>query len=631
MRISRVGRMTHLHLRSGGGRSAGPRALLVVLVVAVLATGCGGTPSSDRPADAQVAPPSPTATVADLTAAGITVVDDEAQAGTGRLLLTWVQAQRLAENLDWGVVGADLDALRPAEPGMVPLSYLIAGWLSAARTPASEMASSWMGLPTADIDWTMAPHVRFPMAVVSLFVADMARLIDEHLPRDTTGGARAQSGVMLAAFRPLAGEAASGSVGVIVAAADGPCSTVTTFLASAINGLFGALRLSVPASGGGFFSDVARVLATVWNTAVSYAQRVVQGLVDKITAPVFEAIRIGVGVLGVATIAISYLEDQKLTITVDPAQTGPDTYRFAVGPEADVRGLFVARPASLSGNWPPFLVDCAKTAGAELPELIAAGADTQWDVQFLATPVIEPGALATTVGNDLTARLDFVTGRESEEQAKGEAWWDGVVATATVPRKEVNDFLALGRDQILAAKALMLAQIPEPNLRIAAGAGLDLVVDPVVAKLESDIAQKVPGIFTLRGNSDVLFVQYHLPPEPTPSVSSPPIPSASPPSDEKAEFCARYRALLTWWQNPTEEELSQAWARYIVRSSVEMRAFAPPDLVTWVDVVIGAYDTYAEVDDPFNVPLAGPDAARLLDAALAMDAYCGVRRPEEFP
>ena len=35
-----------------------------------------------------------------------------------------------------GTIGADLDKLLPANPGLPPTSYLLAGWVSAAGSPA---------------------------------------------------------------------------------------------------------------------------------------------------------------------------------------------------------------------------------------------------------------------------------------------------------------------------------------------------------------------------------------------------------------------------------------------------------------------------------------------------------------
>lgn len=615
------------------------RPLVALLVVGLLAGACGSAtvPSASSSGASASAPP-PSGSVDDLAGNGITIVADESGADTAqrpRLLLTRVQADRLLADLDGGVLGADLDALAPPADGMVPMSYLLAAWLTSADTPASKTAARWMRLPERQVDWTRAPNERFPLAVVALFVADLARLVDEAMPpaeSDSPAPPSGATGRTDTEHLALAGLTAAlepfGRVGLTgpVVAADGPCSTVTNFLAKTIDGLFSALRLTVPASGGGFFSDLAGVLARVWNTAVSYAQRVVQGLVDTVTAPVFEAIRLGVGALGVATVLVSYLQDQRLIVSVQPAQVDADTYHFAVGSEPDVRGQFVARTASLTGSWPPFLVDCAKVAGATLPELIAPGAEATWSVVNYAVPVIAPGPLATKVGSDLTARLDFVTGRESEEQARGEATWDGVVASVAIPRKEVNDFLDLGREQIQAAEQLILSRIPEPNLRQLAQQSLTKVVDPLVDQLQGEVTKRVPGVFTLRGSSAILLVKYHKPPEPTPTAS----PTAPPSADPKTEFCNRYRAMLTWWWYDADLPAgSQSWAAEIVRRLLDMRPYAPANLLGAVDIHIGLYRATATYSGPELAREAAPWAAQMPVAVAALDAYCGIK-PGEF-
>ena len=54
-------------------------------------------------------------------------------------------------------------------------------------------------------------------------------------------------------------------------------------------------------------------------------------------------------------------------ITVDPNQT----YPFAVGDGADVKGMATARAKDLSKNWPPAPVDCAlgQLVAGRLPAL----------------------------------------------------------------------------------------------------------------------------------------------------------------------------------------------------------------------------------------------------------------------
>jgi len=407
-------------------------------------------------------------------------------------------------------------------------------------------------------------------------------------------------------------------VATVRQAAGGPCSTVSNFLADAINGLFNALRITVPATASGFFADVGRVLATVWNTAVSYAQKLIQGLIDTITAPVFEAIRLAVGVVGVASMVVTYLVDQKLTVSVDP----PSEYRFAVGAEADIKGQFVARPTDLTGDWPPAIVDCAQVAGATLPTLLKAGTAATWTVAFFVGPVIAPAALQTTVNNDLSVRLDFVTGHESDEDAKGDPMTGAAIAKVQVPRKEVGDFLDLGRQQLASAEQLLTSQIPEPTLRAAAQAGLEKIVEPVVSELETEIAGNAPTIFTLQGTSEPLLVLFHKPPDATPKPVGNPTPK---PTASQNGFCPMYRDYLAWAKSQGGgDTITRAQATEITVRFTDMRPLAPPELLSWVNLMISIYGRYAVLPDNVHIPIVGADAAEIPAALNAMNKFCGL-------
>lgn len=53
-----------------------------------------------------------------------------------RLLPDQATAMLLEASAGQGTIGADLDKLVPANPGLPPTSYLLAGWVSAAGSPA---------------------------------------------------------------------------------------------------------------------------------------------------------------------------------------------------------------------------------------------------------------------------------------------------------------------------------------------------------------------------------------------------------------------------------------------------------------------------------------------------------------
>ena len=126
--------------------------------------------------------------------------------------------------------------------------------------------------------------LRFPAAVLVLFVSDLA-----------TDGGRV-------ATRTLAPGAAPAPGRIELAVSVGACSTVATWMDSAISSLFSALKLATPASVPG------AIIASIWNWLVSTAETVVRGLLTSITDAVLGTIRsIAAAVAAVATQVASLL------------------------------------------------------------------------------------------------------------------------------------------------------------------------------------------------------------------------------------------------------------------------------------------------------------------------------------
>ncbi|MCU1401631.1 MAG: hypothetical protein JWN62_4740 [Acidimicrobiales bacterium] len=554
-----------------------------------------------------------------LAGAGLVVVADEAAAAaadpTG-LVLTDVQARRLSADVGpgAGLLGSDLDRLAPATDGAPPVSYLLAAWVSAGTSHGSEQARQWMG----DQDWTHAPLLRFPVAAVALFVAEVAADVNAEMP--PLGAATAGStDATTAASATLATvqTSANGLISRSAARFAGPCSAVQNFLATVINGLFDALRIT-PSSGSGFFDVLTSAFATIWNVAVGLAQGLVQGLVEKLSATVFLAIRAGVGALGVATIVLSYFKDQTLDVTLDPEATG-DVYHFAVGAEADVAGTFVAKGKELTADWPTALVDCAKVAGASLPKLIPPGAPATWTV-IDPVGVIAPADLHVLVDNDLAARLAFVTGRESQEQKdKGAFELDFAHVTVKIPRDEVKQFLTLARDQVNGARNQLLGAVPAGPLRTAADTLYAATIDPTLNELQQGITGAAADAFSLSG-SGAVPVTHHAPPETTTTASTVSPDSSSPDTTTPADFCSQYRDLVTWIRaNPPGDVV--AWATEIVDRLTTMRPSAPAEVLGDIDVEL---QVYGDVAASANAGVIGNDAVPLGQAAQHLGTLCGV-------
>jgi hypothetical protein len=601
------------------------RSLACTVAIALLtASACSAERStSSEPSSATAFDEDETGSSAEATAAdarsteltGIQVVPDIAGLTSidSPVVLVEVQANRLLADLDLGagVLGAAIDELVPLPPDIPPMSYLVAAWVSVGDTPAAVTARTWMG----EQAWERAPEIRFPDAVVALFVNDVAAAVDAAAQPDDGSLQIDTSGLRLQIDEVSASEPAARGFAPVQRAArvvpSGPCSAVQQFLSSSLAAVVNALHVN-PVQGGGLFAGIANVFVTVFNTAVQLAARAIAGLIEELTAPVFDIIRVGIATLGVATQFASFFRDTKLTITTQP--TGP--YRFAIGTESDIEGQLVARSDSLSGEWPTELVDCANATNVSLPTPIGAGADTMWTIRQ-PLPVISATSTTNQVGDDLIARLDFVTGRESDDDAKGTETNSAAFASARIPRKDVEDLLQLGRDQARAALTILLARIPIAPLRDLAAAALHAVVDPVLARVDQEISGAATGMFGLSGQH-VVYVQFHIPPEPTTAPTTPP-PTTSPPAD----FCAQLRELAQF------AEFSDApivpWATEIVDRLERMKPSAPPDLVDDLDVLVRVYTAVAaEADILVLIDTTEP----LPDASAALGAHCGINQSE---
>lgn len=460
-----------------------------------------------------------------LETAGIAVVEAETDVTDVPTVLTMtaVQADRLVAeaNAGTGVLGRDLDALAPVPAGMPPASYLLASYVSAGELPGAVVAQ---GLFRKGIDWTQAQDVVYPLAVIALLTADlMAAAVQDDAFLQEGQALGGDVAVALASFVVPAGAAAGPPM-----AAAGPCSAVTSFLSATIQGLFDVLRV-IPGvigaiNGLGLFGSI---LSGIINGALSLAQGVVEGLVSVITGPVLEAMRIALGGLGVASLVLTYFSDERLVVRPGAGHTA-----FSIDPAPGNKGTFTASTRSLTSSWPPALVDCAQASGAKLPELVEAGDTASWALTT-GTGLITLDADKTTVGSAKTAVVDFTTGHEDAETAKGPEVTQAARTTVTIPRKEVGDFLDLAANEVALVRASILAKVPGV-LQGAAEAVLASTLDPIVASIRSSVQGAVGGILTLKGEGSV-FVTFHTPKDPDPTA--PPLP---PGEAGAGDFCRQF-------------------------------------------------------------------------------------------
>ena len=190
-----------------------------------------------------------------LEAAGIQVVDtlDELTSVEAAIVLTRVQENRMLADVGpaSGILGTDIDALVPVAQQVSPLypippmSYWLAAWVSTADTPSADLARSWMG----EQDWTEAPQIRFPQAVIMLFVNDLANAIDAAPePGPYEAVVRFELDPLLPpstaeALLPTEGDGGARPQG-FATPPTAPCLIVDNFLAAAIGAIVNKLRIT---------------------------------------------------------------------------------------------------------------------------------------------------------------------------------------------------------------------------------------------------------------------------------------------------------------------------------------------------------------------------------------------------
>lgn len=418
----------------------------------------------------------------------------------------------------------------------------------------------------------------FPLAVVSMFVTDFTRpLAAGAAPTaqptteptgELTPGASRTTEPSRSGGRPPAGA---------VGRAFDPCTDITAFLAKVLRTVFDALKLTPRNPGGALF--FVPWLAAVWNLAVDLAHGIVEAVVTKLTQPVFDLLRAAIGAVALATLVISYFTKQTLTVRVEPATD----YRFAVGSEPDISGDFVATADKLTEKWPDALVKCAEVTKKKLPTVLKPGVRATWQVLANDGPVIGTGSLTGVVGTDLTARLRFTTGRESAETAEGTPRIETAVVRVEAERPELRELLEEAKLQVRAALNSVLAAVPIP------ASVLNAIFDPVLDRIQAEIAGRVGGVFTVAGTGTVP-VLFHRP------KSKPkPKPTASP---TRSDFCTQYRAMAKWSYGHQGEPTTEAWAGELVRRLTVMRPAAPASKLAWVDVMLRVYRLVAASAGP---------------------------------
>lgn len=464
-----------------------PKSGGLLLALTLVLTSCSSSGDGDEPAPREstgVAPavraidPVTQEDLVDLLARG--GIETYAAAGDadpvapadepGPLTVTAWQVDTMQRQLNAGrgYVGRDLDALTGAASPDVPISVVLAAWISAADTEAAGVARGLMG----ERDYEhFALDIVYPDAVVSLFVNDIAR---------DTGGRAPAASASPASFR---------SAPVMRA---GLCSTLVGQLSGALDSVVQSLQIQVAEEG------VASILASIWNTVVSIAASAAQIAVQAFTSALLAPVTRAITLVAVLTEAATMLDPWVVSTTVAPSDSLPPGVDATV--TSDVN-------AALEFEWPADLKDCASTlTGVTLPDPgKAAGSPVTWTYSdpYATTDL---GAQDDVLDAAGTARLAFATKDQDPSELDGAPVAYPVLVGTDVERAQVKKLTDLISD-------LLLGGLPAPARSI---------VDQLLGPLKSATQAKLAELVSVQGKKlDIQTIRYQKAPEPEPLPTPP--------------------------------------------------------------------------------------------------------------
>jgi len=271
-----------------------------------------------------------------------------------------------------GMLGSDLDrfAATAAPKDMPPFSYFIAAWLKNGGSPLATYAQRLMGTQT---DYKHASKMTFPLLVMTLFVADIAR--------------------MPAAKRTASLEDDTGWEAWIAqpAAAAGICSTVTSFFESTVESVENAIKVSNPST-----------LGKIWNTVVDLVVGGIEFIVRKALAPFLSVIYGIIGGLVLITTVASSLQPWTVEMEENPESVYLD--------EKSIEGKITAILHAPSVPWPSDLTDCAQAlGGVDLTTINSKNAPVTWNTFGMFPDVASVTGKAPKIDDKNRAELSYST------------------------------------------------------------------------------------------------------------------------------------------------------------------------------------------------------------------------------
>ncbi len=375
----------------------------------------------------------------------------------GRVVMgfTSEQVRVMAEeaSLGSGLRGGALDAADPVHAGTPPLSYLLAAWVSSGSSAGAAEVRSLMGRQ----DWSAAPRLSFPVVALPLFTADVIGAVHAGSP-----AALATSRLIGSAPRQVR----------LVNFINSPCSTVTGFIDDFMSTVFAALTLTEP-EGATLGTKVGRFFVETWNTAVSYAQKAVHGLLKTVTEAVLTQIENEAAAAAVIAEVITNVSPWTATVTALPSS-------IALGDT----GSFKAKVSSALAvdDYPAPMKDCADKLGFTLPSLNAKGASAKWS---LSSPLSPTSATSVDLDDNAASTISYKT--EPKSSAGGGSCSGGSPSSPTPGTESAVGSITVTRPAVGDLKGL-LANLLSTNIPVVGGIVhrlLKPLIDEVLSRLDT--------------------------------------------------------------------------------------------------------------------------------------------------
>ncbi|NJC72225.1 hypothetical protein HC031_21250 [Planosporangium thailandense] len=462
-----------------------------LLVVTVGLAGCtGGGAPAGKPGPTRAASIGVNGAIDALAAAGVGVYDGPTATAPIRtpkaaspLRLLRSQVENLAKDADGGGgIGADaIDDMLPMPPESVPFSFVLAGYVAAAKTPGAERSRTLM----AGQDLEQPRSLLFPTIVLTLFVAEATATAPAATGQPTA--------VATAALDRPAGAPARPAALPIPRLAAGPCGDFSAFFTTTLQKIAAAIV--------GVLPDIPFLKAAIsWalTKGLALGLGAAKDLIERI--PFIQALRSAIGTLALAVTVVAALRQWTVSVATQPA-----TAHYRVG--AEISGVKAIGTVDDRGGdvFSPEVRECATLLGIDLPRGGAAGSAAAWQVVAGGRHASPAYNQDTKVDAGKRTTFSLVMASESEDVHRGRRIAnDQVVLRVTVKRQDVDKVRAF-------IEGAITKQLPSGVYAALTG----VFGDPLA---------KIAAMTDFTGQGR-LVAEYHLADEPPASATPGPSPS----------------------------------------------------------------------------------------------------------